>query len=115
MPNLEKLINDIMREAEKDGEPVTREEAKEMAEMEIKARGIKRYEREAPPKAEKDKRRRTVKTSAEKIELFNSILTNLDRCDGVLRENIEVLKENKLILVHIGDKKFKIDIIETKK
>jgi hypothetical protein len=104
-----------MREAEKDGEPVTREEAREMAEMEVKARGIKRYEREAPPKAEKDKRRRTVKTSPEKIELFNSILTNLDRCDGVLHENIEVLKENKLISVRIGDKKFKIDIIQNKK
>ena len=34
----EKLINQIMAEAETDGEPVTREEAEEMAEMEIKAK-----------------------------------------------------------------------------
>lgn len=40
----EKLIARIMKECEQDGEPVTREEAEEMAEMEIKAIGnIKHY------------------------------------------------------------------------
>jgi len=34
----EKLITKIMKECEQDGEPVTREEAEGMAEMEIKAR-----------------------------------------------------------------------------
>ena len=38
----EKLILEIMKEAEADGEPLTREEAEEVAEMEIKAKGIKR-------------------------------------------------------------------------
>ena len=52
---------------------------------------------------------RTVKISDEKKELFDSIL---DRCVPVERENITVLKENKLIEVRIGDKTFKIDIIE---
>ena len=37
----EKLILQIMAEAEKDGEPLTRAEAEEVAEMEIKAKGIK--------------------------------------------------------------------------
>ena len=41
----EKLIAEIMRECEKDGEPVTEEEAAAMADMEIKARGIKHYEK----------------------------------------------------------------------
>ena len=41
----EKMILQIMEECEKEGEPVTREEAEEMAEMEIKANGIKRYEK----------------------------------------------------------------------
>ena len=42
--NKEKLIARIMKECEQDGEPVTREEAEEMAEMEIKAIGsIKHY------------------------------------------------------------------------
>lgn len=58
---------------------------------------------------------RTVKVSDEKKELFSTILQNLDRTDGVYRSDIEVLKENKLIRVRIGDKSFKIDIIEERK
>lgn len=112
MKSVEQLAVEIQLQFEKDGEPVTYEEAVEMAQMEIKEKGIKRYERAAEPKAEQDKHRRTVKISEEKINLFNSILTNLDRCEGVSRENIEVLKENKLILVRIGNKNFKIDLIE---
>ena len=37
----EKLILQIMKECEADGEPITREEAEEMVEMEIKAKGLK--------------------------------------------------------------------------
>lgn len=55
-----------------------------------------------------------VKVSDEKKELFESILKNLDRTDGVYRKNITVLKENKLIQVKIGEKTFKIDLIETR-
>ena len=46
----EKLIVRIMKECEQDGEPVTREEAEEMAEMEIKANGIKHYEKSDKPR-----------------------------------------------------------------
>lgn len=55
---------------------------------------------------------RTTKVSDEKKELFESILKNLDRCVPVERENVKILKENKLIEVKIGEKTFKIDIIE---
>lgn len=55
---------------------------------------------------------RTVKISDEKQALFKSILENIDRCEYVERENVTVLKENKLIEVKIGEKIFKIDIIE---
>jgi hypothetical protein len=47
--------------------------------------------------------------------LFDSIFTNLDRCEGVEPESITVLTENKLIEVKIGAKTFKIDIIECRK
>ena len=60
----------------------------------------------------KEKKPREIKVSDEKQALFAGILKNLDRCDGVLRENITVLKENKLICVKIGEKTFKIDLIE---
>jgi len=55
---------------------------------------------------------RTVKISDEKQALFQSILENIDRCEGVERENVTVLKENKLIEVKIGEKIFKIDVVE---
>jgi len=54
----EKLIAKIMKECEQDGESVTREEAEEMAEMEIKANSIKRYEKsDKPRKAVKKERK----------------------------------------------------------
>lgn len=114
--SLEQLAQEIYKEAMVDGEPITMEEATEMAEMEIKARGVKNYVRAEAPKAETaPKKKKTVKVSDEKKALFDTILTNLDRCEGVLRENITVIKENKLIMVQIGDKKFKIDLIQTRK
>ena len=109
--DFEKLVNQIMKEAEADGEPVTREEAEEMAEMEIKAKGISNYT-QGEKSQNKGRKPITVKVSDEKKELFQSILTNIDRCVGVERENVTVLKENKLIQVKIGKKTFKIDIIQ---
>ena len=44
MDKFEKLVTEIMKEAEADGEAVTREEAEEMAKMELGAKEIKRYE-----------------------------------------------------------------------
>lgn len=43
MNDFEKLVKSIMAECEKDGEPVTREEAEEMAKMELGAKDIKNY------------------------------------------------------------------------
>ena len=54
----EKLIVKIMKECEQDGEPVTREEAEEMAEMEIKAGSIKRYETSDKPRKPAKKERK---------------------------------------------------------
>ena len=51
---------------------------------------------------------RTVKISDEKQKLFAEILENLKEN----HENVEILKENKLIQVKIGEKVFKIDLIE---
>lgn len=54
---------------------------------------------------------RTVKISDEKQGLFKEILENLKEN----HENVEILKENKLIQVKIGEKVFKIDLIEQRK
>ena len=49
-----------------------------------------------------------MKISDEKQKLFAEILANLKEN----HENVEILKENKLIQVKIGEKVFKIDLIE---
>jgi predicted methyltransferase len=54
---------------------------------------------------------KTVKVSAEKTELFAEILQNMQEN----HQNVEVLKENKLIQVEINGKIFKIDLIEQRK
>lgn len=63
--------------------------------------------------AEKKKRNKpkTVKVSDEKQKLFNEIRSNLED----IYDFVEVLKENKLIQVKIGEKIFKIDLIEQRK
>ena len=58
----EKLIARIMKECAQDGEPVTREEAEEMAEMEIKANSIKRYEKSNKPRKTVKKERKVDAT-----------------------------------------------------
>lgn len=85
----------------------------EQLELDKKAKesGIMRTIHEAKDvKKEKKKatKPKTVKVSDEKQGLFVDILENLQEN----YEKIEVLKQNKLIQVQIGDKIFKIDLIE---
>ena len=63
-------------------------------------------------KEKKERKPITKKVSNEKKILFDSIVKQLDRCELVDRENVTILNENKLIQVKIGDKIFKIDLIE---
>ena len=52
---------------------------------------------------------RTVKVSDAKKQLFSEIFTNLEDIYG---GNAQIAKENKLIIVQIDEKVFKIDIVE---
>lgn len=114
MMDVEKLTNQIMKECEADGEPVSYADAKAMAEMEIKAKCQRNYTTTEKSMKKKSKPRVT-KVSDEKKAIFDNILQNLDRCEGVSRENIQILKENKLISVQINDTIIKIDLIEQRK
>jgi hypothetical protein len=69
----EKLIARIMKECAQDGEPVTREEAEEMAEMEIKANGIKRYEQSDKPR-KTAKKERKVDTTKKRLLMDCKVL-----------------------------------------
>ena len=57
----------------------------------------------------KEKKPREIKVSDEKQALFSEILSNLQ---DVYQNSVEIVKENKLLTVKIGEKTFKIDIIE---
>lgn len=109
---LEKLTKQIFDECEKDGEPVTMAEAQEMAEMELKSKeNCRRYETsDKKIDSKKPKKPKTVKVSAEKTELFNLLWEGLSN----YYPDCAILTNNKLISVKIGEKTFKIDIIETR-
>lgn len=113
MKDLNKLAEQIYNECLADGEPVSEEEALEMARMELNVKTAEIVD--AGHEKGKARKPKTVKVSDEKKALFDSILTNLDRCEGVEPAGIHVLTENKLIEVKIGDKTFKIDLIECRK
>lgn len=61
--------------------------------------------------AENKKKSHKIVVSDEKQQLFLDILTNLQSIYG---ENVQILKENKLISVKINEKVFKIDVIQTR-
>lgn len=89
MKDFEKLVNSIIAECEKDGEPVTRAEAEEMAKMEIGAKDIKNY---TQAEVEKKKGTRERKVDEEK----KTILTILK--DALNRESITATMENEVRL-----------------
>lgn len=84
----------------------------EQNELDEKAKKVKiDHQASAVDKTEKkEKKPRVVKISDEKQLLFAEIVANLTE-NG---RNYQILKENKLISVQIGEKIFKIDLIETR-
>ena len=65
----EKLIKSIMKDLD-----CTREDAEEIAEMEIKAKGIKRYEKAEEQKPKKPKERKVDEVKKDLIDLFEVTL-----------------------------------------
>ena len=109
---LEKLAKQIFDECAKEGEPITMEEAQEMAQMEINAKGIKVGARATEPKAEKEKKQRIAQVSAEKMALFSLLWEGVRNFYG---DNAHISKQNKDISGKFGEKSFKIDIDEHRK
>lgn len=74
MNDFDKLVDKIMKEFANDGEPVTREEAEEIARLEIKAKANdKRYEQSKP----KNKTPRERKVDEVKKYLFEVVVSAL--------------------------------------
>lgn len=90
---LETLANKIMKEYEKDGEPITFEEAVEVAQMELNAKDLKNYTQseETVKKKAEGKKTREKKIDAEKADIltiiadalnskgYNAKITNVDK------------------------------------
>lgn len=87
-----------MRECEADGEPITREEAEEMAEMEIKAKGLKHYEQSEKPR-KKPTRERKVDT--DKLEI-------LKRVKCLLEDYGYEVELEKEVALHFGEYTLKL-------
>lgn len=102
----EKIIARIMKECEADGEPVTREEAEEMAEMEIKAKGIKDYTQAEEKKPHK---KREVKKDPEKVAFIN-FLEYLLLTNDV--KNVKIVNEQKEIAFTIGTNNYSLSLIK---
>ena len=84
---IEELTIKIMKECEADGEAVTKEEAEEMARMELKDKKNRRYETSDTPKEKKTKERKVdgdkkriltnIKTLIEGMQLNNNEYNNV--------------------------------------
>ena len=105
----EKIIAKIMKECEADGEPVTREEAEEMADMEIKAKGIKDY---AQAEEKKPRKKRVVKKDPTKVEFIKQLETLLLTTDVT---NVRIVNEQKEIAFRINGEDYSLSLIKHRK
>ena len=83
----------------------------ELEELDSKAKKVKiQHGASAVDRTEKkEKKPRTVKISDEEQGLFNNIYNFLVETYG---SSVEIIKENKLLTLKIGEKTFKVDLIE---
>ena len=94
---LEKLTEKIMKECEADGEPVTKEEAREMAEMELKASGNRHYEQSEKP-------RKVVKKERKVDETKKRLLTDCRvLLEGLGAQTLSVKTETEIVFLFNGD------------
>lgn len=88
------------------------EDNEEQEELNEKASKVKILKDISQKKSKKERKPVVKAVSDEKKALFNEISGFLKRVYGI---NTEIVTENKLITVKIGDKTFKIDVIEQRK
>jgi hypothetical protein len=107
MTTKEKLVAQIMRECEKEGEPVTKEEAEEMAEMEINAKG--HYEQNAAKVRKPVNRKRKVDET--KKRFLNGFRIYLQGCGAI----VEMPKNEVELNFKFGDDDYTVKLTRHKK
>lgn len=106
----EKLINQIMKECAEDGEPVTREEAEEMAEMEIKSKkDCRRYEGDTKKRKTAN---RTVKIDEEKVEIIKILAKAISGGDMSL---VTITNQQREITFSIGENDYSVTLTKHRK
>lgn len=101
----EQLIKEIMAECAKEGNPVTEKEATEMAEMEIKASDIKRYEKSDKPRKPAKKERKVDETKKHLLSCFKVLL------EGMGAE-ITFVKTETEITFNFGGNEYSLKLIK---
>ena len=98
-----------MKSAEADGEPISREEAEEMAEMEIKAKGITEY---AQAKEKKPRKKREVKKDAVKMELVAQLADFIQR---EIASHVEVTNDQRTIEFVVNGENYSVTLTKHRK
>lgn len=90
MNKLEKLALEIMKEAEADGEPVTKDEALEMAKMEIASKNNRRYEKAETAKERKPRERKTDENKLRILTAIKALLDEMQATETALKTETEL-------------------------
>ena len=102
MNKFEKLVAEIMKEAEADGEPITKEEAEEMAKMEIGAKEIKRYEQSDEKKERKPRERKVDEIKGHILKMIKVLIEGMLLGEGE-PANVTMKAETDLNFSYKGD------------
>ena len=102
----EKLIDQIMKECAEDGEFVTKEEAEEMAEMEIRSNAMRRYEKSDAPRKPREKKENPTKKL-----IIEALLKGLEETFGD-SATIFIRNSEKYIDLTLSDGDFTINLIQ---
>jgi len=109
----DKLAKQIMAECEKDGEPVTLDEALEMADMEIKSKkNCKQYVSDKTKKREIKPREKKI--DEEKVEIIQTIAQNLDRTEFETT-NIQIKNIQREITFTVGENNYSVTLTKHRK
>lgn len=111
--DFEKLVKSIMIEYEKDGTPVTREEAEEVAKMEIKAGNVKNYVKSEKPKAETAKGKKPPKPDPAKESLIQEVADFLKGFPDA--ENVTIVNKTRELNFNFKNENFSFVLTRHKK
>lgn len=101
---LEQLAKEIYNEALEDGEPVTEDEALEMAKMELGSKEMLNYTQATVKKERKKVERKVDENKASLINFFKTALENEEFIiDEGLVLNVKVKPESEISFEYCGD------------